>query len=136
MDKKINIVVDGNFTQMIYSTPIFSMSGLFISFPIFPENILKFSNKYILMFNQYANKDIVQKFIDIEVKIIQNYMQFYKIEKIPLFNLKIQLLKGNIKIYKENIEHSQKSHNNYYIKISGIWETSNEVGITYKIIEY
>lgn len=135
-DTKSNIIMDGNFTKMIYSNAIFSMIGLFISFPICPENILRLPNKYMLVFEPYSNKDIIQKFIDIESIIIYNYMQFFDIVKTPSYNLKIQLMKGIIKIYKENLEHLQKQPQQYYIKISGIWESLNEVGITYKIIEY
>ena len=134
MDTKTNIIMDGNFTKMVYSNSIFSSTAVFLSFPIRCSNILRLPNKYMLTFEIDVNKDFIQKFIQIEYDIIENYIRFYNIDKIPLYNLKTQLTKGIIKFYKEMREHNHAT--NYYMKISGIWETSREIGITYKIIEY
>ena len=135
MDTKTNIIMDGNFTKMVYSNAIFSTTAVFLSFPLRYSNILMLPNKYMLTFEIESNKEIIQRFIQIERDIIENYKQFYNIEKTSSYNLKNQLLKGIIKFYKESREHPIKSPN-YYMKISGIWETSFELGITYKIIEY
>jgi hypothetical protein len=51
--------------------------------------------------------------------------------KTPNYSLKQQIQNGSIKYYKD---HMTKG-NLYYIKLSGIWETHNEIGITYKMIE-
>ena len=45
--------------------------------------------------------------------------------------LNSSLVNGIIKIYKKE----SKSLNNVILKISGIWETEKEIGITYKFIE-
>jgi hypothetical protein len=65
----------------------------------------------------------------IEKQLIQYYISFYKVQKTPVYTLKTQLQNGSIKYYKNSVGGL------LYIKISGIWENPNEVGITFKIIE-
>jgi hypothetical protein len=94
----------------------------------------------------------------IEHSIIQYYQNLYKINKHPFYQLKNQFQMGIIKIYK-NIrkyasfapiphegEHAELRHETTQfttvgkavkvtLKISGIWETAQNIGITYKITE-
>jgi hypothetical protein len=66
---------------------------------------------------------------NIEKSCLSYYSSFYNIRnKTPVFHLLQQLNNGTIKYYKEN--HGSQ----FYIKISGIWDTEIEYGITYKII--
>ena len=46
-----------------------------------------------------------------------------------------QLHSGFFKLYRE--QHNDKKGGNvkYVLKISGIWETKNEIGITFKLLE-
>ena len=39
LDKKTNIIMDGNFTKILYSNDCFTMNGLYILFPIESFNI-------------------------------------------------------------------------------------------------
>jgi hypothetical protein len=49
--------------------------------------------------------------------------------------LKEQILNGNIKLYKEYNNKQEKSCCKIIIKISGIWENEEQVGLTYKFME-
>lgn len=135
MDTKSNIIMNGNFTKVIYSNSIFSIIAVFISFPMQYSNIVRLPNKYMLTFDLTSNKDTIERFIQIEHNILENYKELYNIKKVSSCTLKNQLNKGIIKFYKESREHYSKQ-SKYYMKISGIWETEHEIGITYKIIEY
>ena len=52
-------------------------------------------------------------------------------DKVPQYKIYEQLKNGNIKIFSESID---KIKNTFLLKISGIWETKNEYGLTYKFI--
>jgi hypothetical protein len=81
---------------------------------------------------------LVQELSKIEYRIIEYYKQINKIEKKTVCLLTKQLYSGNLKIYKDYSENSKKCSNHnikYIVKLSGIWETYDEIGITYKIIE-
>ena len=125
------------------------MNGLYIDFPV--KNIMtnKINSKNILQLDTIINKDLFQKLIDIEKQILMYYItyfsplqsEFHTNEKMNtlqnktiVYNLKNQLQSGSIKYYKEYDCYSKSGL--LYIKISGIWENQNEIGITFKLIEY
>ena len=89
-------------------------------------------SRYMNMSNK-QNLSIIHDLKTIEKLLLQNYKQYNNINKHFEFVLSKQLSSGQIRVYHEN-NHKQKI-NNYVIKISGIWETSNKIGLTYKILE-
>lgn len=141
-DKKTNMIMDGVFTKIIYSNNCISMNGVYIDFPI--KNIMsKTNSKNIIQLDIINNKDIIQQLVDIEKQLLHYYVQYFSLssEKHPniqnktiTYTLNNQFKNGAIKYYKE-YDYSQKP-SSYFIKFSGIWENQNEIGITFKIIEY
>jgi hypothetical protein len=69
-----------------------------------------------------------------ENAIINMYKEINCVKKINNLGLSNQLHKGCFKIYKER-KHGVASQKKYMLKISGVWENVNEVGITYKFLE-
>jgi hypothetical protein len=61
-------------------------------------------------------------------------MMFYNSNKTPIYSLKSQLQRGQVKYYRDVAPGATETA--FYLKISGIWENSYEVGMTFKIIEY
>jgi hypothetical protein len=124
---KNNIMNDGIFIRLLYSTDIISFNGVYLLINL--NNIVceKFYNKYKCIFDINMHKDIINN-----VKVIEeNILQKYKTNKIPSFKINEQLQNGYIKIF-ENIEN--KNHCSLILKISGIWETDITYGLTYKFI--
>lgn len=132
LDKKVNMIMDGYFTKLLYSDDCMSMNGIFFELPIIITNTSTIQSKCIAYFDTIINRDWIYKLSVIEKQILQYYMFFFGItNKTPNYSLKQQIQNGSIKYYKD---HMTKG-NLYYIKLSGIWETHNEIGITYKMIE-
>lgn len=130
LEKKVNMLMDGFFSKIFYSDDCMIMNGLFIEIPI----VTSYTNiRNILQFDTAVNKELIHKLSFIEKQMIQYYMFFFGISnKTPIYSLKQQLLKGSVKYYSP---FRRSDDSIYYIKISGVWENSNEIGITYKIIE-
>ena len=59
-------------------------------------------------------------------------MDYNRVKKKCDHILMNQLVTNQIRVYRN---HDRKSNNKYVIKISGIWETRDKIGITYKILE-
>lgn len=132
LEKKVNMIMDGYFTKLIYSDDCMTMNGIFFELPVTITNTSTIQSKYIAYFDTVVNRDWIYKLSVIEKQILQYYMFFFGItNKTPNYSLKQQIQNGSIKYYKD---HMTKG-NLYYIKLSGIWETHNEIGITYKMIE-
>ena len=125
-----NTVIDNSsFIRIIYSNNIFTLNGIFIKF--------KFNNVY-LDYTNHRNKYCFN--IDTNINSI-NYIKdlerclLNKINipnKIPSNKIYDQLRSGFIKICGE-----QRNFiiNNFILKISGIWESEYEFGLTYKFID-
>ena len=138
LESKRNMIMDGTFAKIIYSNQYFSLNSIYFDFPIELLSIEKQMNKYIMKYNpnSYINNTLIQELTKIEYRIIEYYKQINEINKRTNCILNRQLLTGNLKIYKDyNLSKINKNPPQYIIKISGIWENNNEIGITYKIIE-
>lgn len=84
-----------------------------------------------------ANVPIVQQLSKIEYSIIEYYKEMHHCKKRTSCILTKQLYSGNLKIFKDpgNGGRGTTNRNKYIIKIAGVWETHDEVGITYKVME-
>ena len=136
-EKKKNVVVDGCFSKMIYSDDYFTMNGLFFSLPltINNESACYTQNKHVIYFNSHLQKNLllITKFSEIENSIINYYKKSNGLKKNNNLVLTNQLYNGYFKLYKERENHSLNKK--YILKISGLWETRDEVGITFKFME-
>ena len=124
---KNNVVNDGLFIRIIYSTDFFVTNGINLFVQLHDLTIEKFYNKYKWSFNLFNNKNIIENIQQIEENILKNINIKNKIIQKTLSD---QLRIGNIKIFSENIDIT----NNYLfvLKISGIWETDTHIGLTFK----
>jgi hypothetical protein len=123
---KNNIMVEGNFIRILYSTFNVTLNGIYLFIQLNDVTSEKYYNKNKCTFNVNTHKALIEKIRIIEVNLLK------KIEitdKIPQFKIYEQLINGNIKFFCEpNIKYS----NSFILKISGIWETQTNYGLTYK----
>jgi len=125
---KNNIMNDGNFIRIMYSTPLFVLNGIYLFISINHLSIDKYYNKFKCTFDTYQYKDSIEKIRIIEHGILKKFNSY---SKLPQYKIYEQLKNGNIKIFSDNIE---KINNSFLLKIAGIWETDTEYGLTYKFI--
>lgn len=125
---KNNIMNDGNFIRIIYSNPLFTLNGIYISLNIGYISIEKYYNKYKCIFDLLQHRDIVDKLRLLEETLLKKVNITGKLSQCKIYE---QLKNGNIKVFSES---SDKINNTFLLKIAGIWETENEYGLTYKFI--
>jgi len=141
LETKKNIIMDGNFTKLIFSNELFIMNGIYILFPIDHNGSEKIMNKTQIRFNpfQQYNQTLINEFSKLEKNILEYYKQtrMCNCKIVPL--LQKQMLIGFMKTNKEYKNQFLINENNknilYVLKISGIWETKDEIGLTYKLFE-
>ena len=73
--------------------------------------------------------DIINHLKIIEEELLNKYENN---NKIPQYKINEQLKNGNLKIF---IDIGNKSVCSFVLKISGIWETEDKYGLTYKFIK-
>ena len=182
LDIKKNVIIDGTFTKMIYSTSNVTFNGIYLIFPIVqltdtnitpkssiipvitktvvssPERDNNFiinrtmkdwqrgdsplqntqnGGKYKIssfsILNQH-NINIIKELNRIEHIIIEYAKDYFNINKINIYSLRNQLKQGSIKIYNSSNYENNCNYENTIIKISGIWENDQNIGITYKFL--
>lgn len=139
LEKTNNVIIDGFFSKVIVSDEYFTMNGLFLNLPlIINENIaINQYNKQIINFDSHTQNNLllITKISEIENAIIHYYKRLHDIKKKTNLALTTQLYNGYFKIFRENSMMHRKSNKKYILKVSGVWETKEEIGVSYKFIE-
>jgi hypothetical protein len=126
---KNNIMDNGRFIRIIYSTSLFSLNGIYINLNINNISIEKYYNKYKCLFDITQYSYLIEKIRFFEEGLIN---KIGISGKIPRFKIYEQFKNGNIKVFsnKSDINISNK----FLLKVSGVWETTTEYGLTYKFL--
>ena len=125
---KNNIMNEGNFIRILYSTEIMILNGIYLLINLNDINSEKYYNKYKCTFNILNHKEIIDNLKIIEEEILKKY----KTNKTPSFKIYEQIKSGYIKVFTDV---GNKQNCSFILKISGIWETQNNYGLTYKFIK-
>ena len=129
---KKNTIMDGNYTKILFSNDYTTMNGMYITLPSLIVTDSTNNNTRILNANNRINSVLIENLRVLEHSLIKHYCTFNGLSKVGDMVLNRQLKSGQIRVYRDNIMTSSKK---YVIKISGIWETAQSVGLTYKINE-
>jgi len=134
LETKQNMLMEGKFTKLLFSDNILTTICVFLNLHFINSNIFQINKKHILKFEKNdTNIKLINHLVNIEKSIIQYYKHLNSCNKEPNYLLHNTLMNGSIKLYmKQNI---QLSNVKYIIKISGVWENEDQVGITYKFLE-
>jgi len=124
---KNNIINDGNFIRILYSNNIMVVNGIYLLINISDIFCEKYYNKYKCSFNVSHHKDLIDALKLLE----ENILKKYKTNKIPSYQIYEQIKCGYIKVFSD-VENT--SNCKFILKISGIWETQNSYGLTYKLL--
>jgi hypothetical protein len=130
---KNSIMQHSNFYKIVYSNELLSLNGLYVLINLNKIN----QNKDKIIFNYSDNKLMVDKIAILEEYILNlinsNKNRIYKITEL--------LTNGYIKYcYNDNSINNISCYNlnnvnkSLIIKISGLWETKENIGVTFKII--
>jgi len=125
---KNNIMCDGNFIRILYSTENITLNGVYLLVDLKDVISEKFYNKYKCSFNILNHKTIIDHLKTIE----EDMLKKYKTNKTPSYKIYEQLRCGFIKIFYDI---GNRENCSFILKISGIWENQNNYGLTYKFIK-
>lgn len=128
---KNNIMTNGDFYRLYYSTEDIILNGLHISFELKNISIEKYFNKIKCIFesNEY-NNDTVYLLKNIEKKLLERYRG---INKDCVYRIGEQLENKFIKIFDDNYINIKKYKSiKFVLKVSGIWSSQNEYGLTFR----
>ena len=127
---KNNVMPDGNFIRILYSNSLFVLNGINLLISLYDITTEKYYNKYKCSFNVSTHKDLIENLRLLEEKILKRCNIK---NKIPKYKISEQMRNGNIKLFIEDTD--KLTSGKFMLKISGIWETDNQYGLTYKFVK-
>lgn len=133
LETRKNIIMDGKFTKIIYSDENIVMNGVYIHISL---NEYTYDKSYsrIIMKDTKNNASIIKKISELEYYILKYFTHINGTDKQIHFLLKEQLDTLFIKVYRDNYPYAN-GNGQIVLKISGVWEDNNNIGLTYKIME-
>lgn len=118
---KNSIIEDSKFIRIIYSTNIIIINGIYIKIEFNKPNRINDVHNQKLMFTLETTETIANYIKQLEIDILD---KINIKNKRKIFKLGDYVSSGYIK----------NNNNSFILKISGIWETDKEYGLTFKII--
>jgi|UniRef100_A0A6C0IMS7 hypothetical protein len=137
LESKTNIIMsNGQFTKINFVDANFTMNGLYINFPLssYTTEVVQHRKNMKFVYSSSANIQSSNDLALLEQRLLDFYSNNKQRDYRKKLLLKQQIESGFMKIYKETHSHLD-SGSMYIIKISGIWESNGEIGITYKLYE-
>jgi len=125
---KNNVMNEGNFIRILYSSDVMVLNGIYLLINLTDISCEKYYNKYKCNFNISNHKEIIESLKIIEEDILKKY----KTNKIPSHKIFEQLKAGHIKLFNDI---GNNTSGTFILKISGIWETQTNYGLTYKFVK-
>lgn len=127
---KNTVMDDSNFIRALYSTDLLVLNGIFIKITLKTTAVERYFNKFKCSFDIAANRDEISKIVMLESMILQRAGLDGKRSCNKIHE---QLASGNIKLFTDNGE--TRKEDTFILKMSGIWETETDYGITYKFMD-
>ncbi len=126
-----NTVMDNSvFKRLTYSNEDITFNGLCVITDFDAYNIEKYYQKYKCVFDTVINRNIVHNITLLEKNILsKNNIN----GKNPKYSIAEQLQYGFVKVFLENNSICREKQH-ILLKISGIWESNHEYGVTFKFI--
>lgn len=132
---KNNIIENSFFYRMYYSNHLVSMNGIYIKFNLYDLDVEEYYNKIKCNFSRYdeRNKQIIKQLTNIEHDILKNYIQ---LTQHPVYTIREQLMNYYIKLFHKDTNRlmGRISRLNVILKVSGLWLTNKEHGLTFRFI--
>ena len=131
METKTNMIMQGSFTKLFYSNEFVTLNSIYLSFNLKHSTFKNCQKFFLTNINYLENKRTLSMITYIENELLKQYHELYDVNKKKKYLLRDNLNNGSLKIYKQQ----HVNNGNIYLKISGVWESDDEYGITYKFID-
>jgi hypothetical protein len=128
---KNTVIENSDFAKVLFSNDDLYLNGVYLLINFHDVSMETYYNKYKCIINTEKNINMFKFLYKLEHDILHKY-NTHKNKKLIIHN---QLKQGNIKLFIEDSNVSKKYNSvQFLLKISGIWDKGNEIGLTYKFI--
>jgi|TARA_B110000967_G_C18870777_1_gene555278 hypothetical protein len=130
---KNTIIENSIFRRLVYNPNNYSLNSLHFMINIQNAVIKKYYNKYKCYINHtILNQNEISKMVAIENTILS---RLDVKDKRPILQIRDLLNQKHIKLFSNNTLKDNYENFRVVLKISGIWETEDTYGLTFKFID-
>ena len=130
---KNTVMEQSNFIRLLYSDAVIALSGLHVRARLYASKVEQYFNKYRCIVDVDKSAAGIKELVALErLVLVQASIQDRK----PVHKIADQLRMGTFKLFSDETETPKGGRKCIYIlKMSGIWVTDSEYGVTYKFME-
>lgn len=128
---KNTIIENSKFRRIIYSTSFVSLNTIYIQFKLKDVQVVKYYNKFKCLFSNDKHYNFIQTVLFLEHNIL-NKMNITN--KRAVYNISQHINNNFIKLFLPYDKDKLLDNFNIVLKLSGIWESDSEYGLTYKFL--
>jgi hypothetical protein len=135
LEKNTNTIMNnGFFHRIYYSTPEFTMNGVYLLYNLTNIFVQEDYNKISITILDPVKYNLILRSIQkIEGLIADKYSKY--INKKFITKICDYFTNGKIKLFNDiNIKNGKYDVKSLVLKISGVWETDYQYGITFKLL--
>ena len=128
-----NVISNSDFYRFYYSDDYFNSNGIYINFKLTDIMAEKYYNKIKFIFNENNNNNkVIRNIMDIERSILHKFNSVSNSSR-PSHRINEQLTNSFIKIFNEHFNsYNHHQEVEFLLKISGLWVTQSEYGLTFR----
>lgn len=127
------VMPDSDFIRLVYSDSVVALNGLHVLVRLYPQRIEQYFNKYRCTLDMGKSAREVQTISSLEQMVLD---QAGVRGKTPVKRITEQLQQGHFKLFAEPTKSRRTGRPPVFVlKMSGIWETADEYGVTHKFME-
>lgn len=127
---KNNVINDSYFYRLFYSDVHITFNAIYLLFELNNIKIEKYFDKIKCLFTYEENETMINEIVNIEKQILNKCKTDILCE--PTYRIEDQLHNNFIKINESNVELNKYSTKKFILKISGIWQTEPNIGLTFR----
>ena len=127
---KNNVINDSYFYRIYYSDMYVTFNAAYLPFELKNVKIEKYFDKIKCLFNYDENKKTIKEIIDLEKRLLHRCLNH--IGNKGIYRIDDQLKHSFIKINDTINQTKHFKTKKFILKISGIWHTEPNIGLTFR----
>ena len=131
---KNNVINDSFFYRLFYSDINITFNAIYLLFELNNIKVEKYFDKIKCLFTYEENETMINEIVHIEKNILSKCNT--DINKRTTYRIEDQLQNNFIKINESNAEINKYKTKKFILKISGIWLTEPNIGLTFRFFLY
>lgn len=127
------VMENSNFIRLLYSDGVVALNGIHVRAKLWPSRIESYFNKYKCTINVEKCREDINELIRLEEMVLE---QADIQGKRAVKRIGDQLRQGSFKLFSDaTFPSGDRNTCVYILKMSGLWETETEYGVTHKFME-